>query len=122
MADRLERSLTREGVVAAPQQIHEQLLALRRVLIFHTEQEDERLYPALFNHPNDGVRQTARSLHAEFGIIYAAVEVFIGVWTRPGALEAEPDRFVAETTGILVALRARITQENEQLYAVIDAV
>jgi hypothetical protein len=75
----------------------------------------------LFNHSNPQVRNEARQLHADFGVIYAAVEVFIAVWSRPGALEEEPQRFIGEATGVIAALRQRIARENDELYARIDA-
>jgi hypothetical protein len=75
----------------------------------------------LFQHANEAVRLKARALHDEFGVIYAVVEVFVAVWTREGAIEAEPERFVVETRPLLETLRQRIAKENDELYAMIDA-
>lgn len=47
--------------------------------------------------------------------------MFVAVWTREGSIEAEPERFIAEATHVLVALRSRIAKENDELYAMIDA-
>lgn len=119
LADRVEQMLTLRALV--PDDMRASLALFARVLTEHAAQEDERLYPMLFQHPSERVRSLARGLHAEFGVIYAAVEVFIAVWCRDGALEAEPERFIGEAAAVLATLRQRIAKENDELYATIDA-
>jgi len=120
-ADRLEAMLTVSALKGAESTVREALGVFAGILAIHAAQEDDKLYPMLFNHANPQVRSEARQLHADFGIIYAAVEVFLAVWSREGALEEEPKRFIDEATGLIGTLRQRIARENDELYARIDA-
>lgn len=120
-ADRLEALLTVSAMKGSEDAVREALRVFGGILGIHAAQEDDKLYPMLFNHSNPQVRSEARQLHADFGVIYAAVEVFIAVWSRAGALEEEPQRFIGEATGVIAALRQRIARENDELYARIDA-
>jgi hemerythrin-like domain-containing protein len=103
-------------------QLRDALALLASLVSKHAAQEDEKLYPLLFKHANDSVRETAQRLHREFGILYASAEASITVWSRDGAIEAEPQRCVQELTELLAALKKRIDVENDELYALIDAI
>lgn len=120
-ANRLEAVLTVSALKGNEGAVRDALTSFSAVLSSHAAQEDDRLYPMLFNHANPQVRSEARQLHADFGIIYSAVEVFIAVWSRDDALESEPERFIHEATDVISTLRQRIARENDELYARIDA-
>ena len=121
LAERIESALVVDELRRAPEPARVLLTTLAGALATHSAQEDDRLYPLLFNHADRHVQSAARTLHRDFGVIYAAVEVFIAMWLREGALEADPARFVAETQGILATLRARIAREDSELYSLIDS-
>src|SRR5438874_10911795 len=121
LADRVERALSPPRVRAGADTLRGVLALLARVLTRHAALEDDELYPLLLKHVDERIRGKARALRHEFGVIYASVEVAVTVWSRPGAIEAEPERFVGEMRTIFDVLRERIALEDDDLYVLIDA-
>lgn len=100
--------------------IREGLALFTGKLKVHTVMEEEELYPRLREHSDPKARDLAERFWDEFGTIYQAWFSFYDTWRRPGAIEQEPDRFLDDLRAILARLGARMHQENDELYAVVD--
>lgn len=120
LAEQIERALDVSTLLEHGGDARQMLLTLAGALHQHSAQEDDRLYPMLLRHRDESVRSMARAIREEFGVIYASVEVYLGVWSRIGAIEEDPAHFVGETRNVLATLRRRIAREDDELYSLID--
>jgi len=56
----------------------------------------------------------------EFGAVYREYFSFYEAWRRHGAIEEDPDGFLQALRAMLARLGARMHQENDELYAMVD--
>lgn len=98
------------------------LSKLMGVLRTHLALEDDLLLARLMVHADADVRTTAKRFVEEMGGIKAAALANNDRWLDTTAIKADAATFVKETQGILGGLSDRITRENDELYALVDAI
>ncbi|HEY6100276.1 MAG TPA: hemerythrin domain-containing protein [Anaeromyxobacter sp.] len=119
LSQELERHLhddLRDGAAAR--------LAVSRLagaLQVHLAMEDESLYPSLVVHPNAELRERARRLRDDLSGLRSALGGYLRRWPTHLAIEREPPAFAAETRALLERLAKRIALEDEELFALADA-
>jgi len=86
----------------------------------HTVMEEEELYPRLREHADPKARDLAERFWDEFGAVYREYFSFYEAWRRHGAIEEDPDGFLQALRAMLARLGARMHQENDELYAMVD--
>lgn len=91
-------------------------------LTLHLAVEDRSVYPQLQSSPNVAVASMAKRFEKEMGGIAAKVQAWSQSWPTPGAIQAEPRRFIMETADIVTVLKQRVQRENLELYAAADAI
>lgn len=93
---------------------------LKGVLSVHLKLEDTVLYPAMMRHSSEDIRSLAQKYQREMGDLAGAFDAFYTRWTAPDAIENDAAGFQREWSGVLAALNARITAEENDLYAAVD--
>ncbi len=88
-------------------------------LIAHLKAEDWLLYPRLLESGDADVAATARVFVEEMGGLAAAFNAYVESWDA-FRIDREWAEYRTETTGIIAALRCRITRENRELYPLIE--
>ncbi|HEV7122042.1 MAG TPA: hemerythrin domain-containing protein [Rhodanobacter sp.] len=91
-------------------------------LTLHLAVEDRSVYPQLQSSPNAAVANMAKRFEQEMGGIAAKVQAWGNSWPTPGAIQADPRRFITETADIITILKQRMQRENLELYAAADAI
>lgn len=110
-ADRLRRDAT---------EVRHLLSVLHGKLSVHLAMEDKSLYPRLLSHHDGDIRATTQKYIDEMGSLAGAFKAYVGKWPTPSAIQANPEAFIAETSGVFDALGKRIVQENKELYVMAD--
>ncbi|HEY8585815.1 MAG TPA: hemerythrin domain-containing protein [Rhodanobacter sp.] len=90
-------------------------------LSLHLAVEDRSLYPELQKSADPNVANMAKRFENEMGGLADAVMAWGKRWPTPVAIQAQPARFVAETTEVVDALKNRILREHQELYPALDA-
>ena len=80
------------------------------------------MYPRLMESHDVAVRDTAAMFVKQMGGLRVVFQGYVKRWMSPESIQAEPGEFVAETRRIVEALEARIQNEDDQLYPLVDAV
>lgn len=88
----------------------------------HLSMEDKVLYPAMLSHSDAKVKATAQKFINEMGGIATAFTQYNDKWKTASTIQTNPDGFIRETKGIVDALGARITKENNELYTLYDSI
>ncbi|MBC5829926.1 MAG: hemerythrin domain-containing protein [Candidatus Eremiobacteraeota bacterium] len=97
------------------------LQRLRTVLVHHLRLEDDCLYPRLRHSNNLTVRETARTYQAEMGNLKQAFAELYARWTQRGAISMHPADYLANWREFEIALRKRMTAEDDDLYIMAEA-
>jgi hypothetical protein len=97
------------------------LSSLAGKLTVHLAMEDKGMYVRLLKHKDGQIRTTATTYLDEMGGIKAVFNAYLERWPSATAIQANPTGFIAETEGILAALSIRISKEDNELYAMVDA-
>lgn len=90
-------------------------------LSLHLAVEDRSLYPELQKSPDVNVANMARRFENEMGGLADSVMAWGKRWPTPATIQAQPARFIAETTAVVDALKNRILREHQELYPALDA-
>lgn len=97
------------------------LSSLAGQLTVHLAMEDNVMYPRLLKHKDGQIRTMATAYLDEMGGIKAVFNAYVERWPTATAIQVNPTDFITETEGFLAALSIRISKENNQLYAMVDA-
>jgi hemerythrin-like domain-containing protein len=89
-------------------------------LKIHLALEDEHLYPKLLQHSDAQVRETAKFFVHEMGGIADAFTQYMEKWPTPSSIQANPQSFIDDTSGIFKVLGERIEKENSKLYPLVE--
>lgn len=100
--------------------LREALALFTGKLKVHTVMEEEELYPRLREHSDPKARDLAERFWDEFGGVYREYFAFFETWRRPGSIEQDGDGFIQALRAMLARLGARMHQENDELYAMVD--
>ncbi len=92
------------------------LSTLAGKLKVHLALEDNILYSALLESPDENVRNVSQQFLDEMGGIAKAFQVYIEKWPHAMAVEERPQEFSDETQVILTILAERIEKEEKILY------
>ncbi|OSM02074.1 putative hemerythrin HHE cation binding domain protein [Magnetofaba australis IT-1] len=88
----------------------------------HLEQEDYLIYPKAMAHADPLLRRLAESGFVDIGRRTRSLREFFARWPDAAAIEAVPERFMADARYCLKKLSERIQFEEERLFpAVLDA-
>lgn len=87
----------------------------------HLVQEDRVLYPALSNHRETGIRETAQRFVREMGGLAEEFEQFRARYASVRALRGDPGQFTADLKRIDGALNKRILAEVQELCPLVGA-
>ncbi len=96
------------------------LSVLHGKLSVHLAMEDKSLYPRLLSHHDSAIRDTTQRYIDEMGALAGAFKAYVGKWPTPSSIQANPEAFIAETSGVFDALGKRIVLENKELYVMAD--
>jgi iron-sulfur cluster repair protein YtfE (RIC family) len=96
------------------------LSVLHGKLSVHLVMEDKSLYPRLLNHHDSRIRATTQHFIDEMGTLASVFKGYVGKWSTPSAIQADPATFIAETKAVFDALGNRIDRENNELYVLAD--
>lgn len=94
---------------------------LRSILIRHLKLEDEYVYPALSQAPDERLRKAALGFRKEMGGLMRAFEDFDKRWPNADALDADPQGFMEEWMPLRRALEMRMDAEDAHLYKEAEA-
>jgi len=86
----------------------------------HLAIEDAMLYPRMLGHGDPKLRLAAETFQREMGGLKGTFDAYRRCWRGPSAISRDPAAFLAETTGVLTALKHRIAREDEELYDLYD--
>lgn len=116
VAGQISALLNPTALRADASEVRQLLSQLAGALKVHLAMEDESLYPELARSADPKVSATARRFQQEMGGIKSALEAYLGKWPSTGAIQQNPDAFIADTKNVLAALAKRIEKENKELY------
>ncbi len=100
--------------------IYRLLTDLARNIKVHLTLEDASLYPVLTIIDDQSVSDVSAGFVQEMGGIKETLDAYFSKWSSGYAIKENSELFMAETDGILKALRDRIERENNVLYPMID--
>ena len=89
-------------------------------LSLHLAIEDRSLYPELKKSTDAKIASMGKRFETEMGGVADRMLAWGKHWSTPAAIQAQPDRFVAETAAIVATLKNRIHRENQELYPALD--
>ena len=92
------------------------LSRLRAILLRHLKLEDDYVYPALVQSPDEHLRTSARTFRLEMGGVLRAFEDFEKRWPHAEAIDADLEQFWNEWQPLRRALEARMHAEDSGLY------
>jgi hemerythrin-like domain-containing protein len=116
VATTLEKQLVPKQLAENSFETWKTLSDLGGKITVHLAAEDRWLYKQLQSSSDPSVRDTATRFAEEMGHIAQAFKTYEVRWTAVNAIKYEPDKFVAETHGILKVLADRIRREHHDLY------
>lgn len=96
------------------------LSVLHGKLSVHLAMEDKSLYPRLLRHHDGDVRALTQRYIDEMGSLAGAFKDYVEHWPTPSAIQANPEGFIAESSGVFDAIGKRVQQENSELYELAD--
>ena len=102
------------------EEIRLQLALLSLKLRTHLALEDHALYPQLFQHKNNSVKNLAKSYLEEMGGLHTTFGVYKGKWDTANRIQEAPDEFIQDTTKMFAELANRIKREDTELYNLVD--
>jgi hypothetical protein len=102
-----------------PADLRTALARLAGVLKVHLAMEDKNMYPRLLEHADPGVRSLATEYRRTMSDLAPAFTSYYDRWSET-AIERDRRGFAEATKGIAAALAARISLENDNLYAMVD--
>jgi hemerythrin-like domain-containing protein len=120
IVSQLEDLLDAEALAANGTPAHQLVAELAGLLTEHLRVEDAVIYPSLVTHSEPSVRATAQLLAKRIGGIGRTFEAYVGAWAAGETISGDPARFVAETRGMMRALKNRIEREDRELYPLVD--
>lgn len=94
---------------------------LAGLLTIHLSMEDKVMYPKLHVHPDAKVVELSNRFFSEMEGIKGVFEGYKKKWLVPSAIESGWAEFVSDTKGLIAALRARISKEDNELYPLVDS-
>lgn len=121
---RAETIETLSAMLDEPRDVRALLRELRRMdgaLIAHLGAEDNVLYPEMARSIDPMTASTAIRFMREMGDLAQTYQAFTTKWMNERRIAADPNGFRASLNTILVALKERISRENEELYPLADA-
>ncbi|WP_425804345.1 hemerythrin domain-containing protein [Desulfitobacterium sp. Sab5] len=92
---------------------------LSGILVLHLKSEDEHLYPFLKSSSNEKVRKIAEQLDKEMGSLSAEFMEYKHTYMLASKIKQEPQKFIAESKRIAVALENRLNTEDQKLYPLV---
>ncbi len=119
LASELQK-LRPEQLVRDPAAARSLLSKLLGKLSLHLAIEDRSLYPELQKSPDAEIATLGKRFETEMGGVADGMAAWGKHWSTPTAIQARPDRFVAETAAIVATLKNRIHRENQELYPALD--
>lgn len=103
------------------QSIRSCLSRLAGLLTIHLSMEDKVMYPKLHAHPDAKVVEMSKRFSSEMEGIKGVFEGYKKKWMGPNAIESGWAEFLSDTKGLIAALRARISKEDNELYPLVDS-
>ena len=91
-------------------------------LKIHLSMEDSHLYPQLADHPSEDVRKLAGDYMREMGGVYDRFNAFILRWKNDSPPDGFPSAFVEEAKELMEAIYARIQEEEETLFPLLEQI
>lgn len=105
-------------VTAKAAEIRTGLSQLAGAVTMHLSMEDNTIYKQMLAHPTG--KAVAERFQREMGGIKTAFTGYIGKYSSPAAISANPAGFISETKAIVKALGDRICKEEGELYPAFD--
>lgn len=96
-----------------------ELAVLAGLLGVHLAMEDRVVYPALMQHPDPSVSETARRFHLEMGDLQRVFADYRRRWSTVRMLVEGAHAFQTETKEVLSRLMRRIDHEEMCLYPLV---
>jgi hypothetical protein len=93
---------------------------LQRLVAGHLELEERVLYPALERSPSAILQRKASRYRTHMLPIGERFIEACRAWSKPGAIVADPSRFIDEWSAACETLRMRMESEDEDLYVLAD--
>lgn len=119
-ATKISNLLETETIIHHADEAINLLTALSGKLSAHLTMEDNVLYPKLYEHKHEDVRNTAKEFFDEMGGLTDVFEKYCNKWIDINAIKKQPDDFITETQGLFDALAKRIEREDNILYPMAD--
>lgn len=94
---------------------------LKSILVRHLKLEDEYVYPALAQSPDERLQTSAREFRLVMGGVMRAFDDFDARWPHAEAIDANPQQFWTEWQPMRKALEARMDAEDASLYKSAEA-
>jgi hypothetical protein len=120
LADELVALLDGASLLDGPV-LHEALCRVGRALKVHAQMEVEGMYSQLLEHSDAEIRALAADMIGKIKDVYDGFATFQDAWT-PERIRSNPDTFVKQARFIMQALHETTKNEEEGLYARVDAV
>ena len=108
-------SLTKDA-----EEVRLQLALLGLKLRTHLALEDHALYPQLFKHESNSVKELAKLYLEEMGGLHTTFGVYKGKWSTTESIQEAPGEFIQDTTEMFAVLINRIKREDTELYDLVD--
>ena len=96
--------------------VYRELSSLTGILKVRLAMEDRSLYPHLVNHRDAHLRTLAQRFLDERATIRTYYDEYRAHWPSASAIEAQAERFVEETRGVLGMLWNRMKMEDDVLH------
>lgn len=120
IATSLSTKLNRTDLEKDANSVIKMLSQFASKLNIHLSMEDKALYPKLLNSNNKDAAKIAKDFQTEMGGIKQVFEKYTNIWSTEKSIISNADQFIADTKGLLTALKARIDKENSILYPTAD--
>ncbi len=118
----MEQMLNRSRAATDAESMATAVRELGAKIAVHLAIEDNALYPRMIAQTDARVSNVALRFKQEMGTLKSTFDDFRKSWAVHSAIALSPEKFVAETSKILAALRRRLEREETELYDLYDKV
>ncbi|HRK98118.1 MAG: hemerythrin domain-containing protein [Alphaproteobacteria bacterium] len=108
------------GSVGDPSAVRTLLSSLVGKLSIHLAMEDKNIYPKAAVSDNAELKAMSARLQTEMSGLADVLKSYSGKWSNASDISASQSEFIAETKGIVSALKNRISVEERDFYPLVE--
>lgn len=110
-----------QGIAEHAQEIAETVVSMSSLIKLHLAVEDKVLYPALRSSTHPSLARMGERYQEDMKDIVSSYEEFARKWNTAANVANNPAGFRSDANTVLKRLHARIRQEDQQFYPMIEA-